>query len=314
MLKTGHFLSAEERSELDKWYSLTIGGVRMVVSRSPDVDLCSADKFYGEFLEEGKNAGKPGDVGIKIVFGQIPDTSGMTTLLDGGQSWSMFRTGGDRIIKFDRLDSGKSYMVVRFDPSVEQVTVFCSDEFVIDGVSTWNPVLYPVDLILLMYYLSARGGAIVHASGMVIDGRAFIFPGRSGAGKTTISKRFALRKGVRGLSDDRIIVRKTGEAFTMFGTPWPGDAGMAVNKSAPLTGIFFLVQSGENRIERITGGEAFRRFMPVLSIPWHDKEVIRRIFSFVEELTSRVSSYLLHFTPGIDAEDLLNDLKRTHLP
>jgi hypothetical protein len=286
----------------------------MVVSQPPEVELFSADKFYGEFLMEEKDAGKPGDVSIGIVFGQVPDISGMPTLLEGEQSWSMFRSGGDRIIRFDRQDTGRSYMLVRFDPKVETVRVFCSDEFVVDGVSTWNPVLYPVDLILLMYYLSARSGAIVHASGMVIDGRGFLFAGRSGAGKTTISKRFALRKGVRGLSDDRIIVRKTEESFAMFGTPWPGDAGIAVNKSALLSGIFFLVQSGENRVERITGAEAFRRFMPVLSIPWHDKEAIKPIFSFVEELTSRVSSYLLYFTPDIEVEDLLNDLKKSDTP
>ena len=93
----------------------------------------------------------------------------------------------------------------------------------------------------------------------------------------------------------------------MFGTPWPGEAGMAHNKSVPLRAVFFLVQSIENRIEKITYAEAFRRFMPVLSIPWYDKDAINGCFSVVEELISEVPSYVLHFTPEIRVEDLFEE-------
>jgi hypothetical protein len=67
-----------------------------------------------------------------------------------------------------------------------------------------------------------------------------------------------------------------------------------------------LTVKAENRIERITDAEAFRRLMPVLSIPWYDKEAISGIFSFVGDLISQIPSYLLYFTPGIEVAELVD--------
>lgn len=274
----------------------------MAISISPPVGLFKGNRFYEGFFEEGeKKDDKPGNVSIRLVFGNVPETKDMMTLFEGGdESWSMYRSGSHHVTRFDRRDSGQTYMLARFGPAVEEVGIFCSEEFVKEGVSTFNPLQYPLDQILLMYHLSSRSGTIVHAAGTVINERGFLFPGQSGSGKTTIMKRLARGKGCLGLSDDRIIVRKMKDSFMIFGTPWPGDAGLAVNKSAPVAGVFFLDKGAENRLEEISGTEAFRRFMPVLSIPWFDREVVSGIFSFVDDLISRVPSYVLHFTPDIE--------------
>jgi hypothetical protein len=105
---------------------------------------------------------------------------------------------------------------------------------------------------------------------------------------------------VRGgtfLSDDRIIIRKIGREFLMYGTPWPGDAGYAVNASVPLKGIFFLSKGEENSIRALTPADAIARLMPVASIPWYDREKVELMMTFCDDLLSAIPMYELTFVP-----------------
>jgi len=55
--------------------------------------------------------------------------------------------------------------------------------------------------VLVAYRLLELGGAVLHSAGVVKDGAAFLFLGRSGAGKTTVA-RLSLAQGADVLSDD----------------------------------------------------------------------------------------------------------------
>ncbi len=97
------------------------------------------------------------------------------------------------------------------------------------------------------------------------------------------------------LSDDRVVLRKIGNDFSMFGTPWPGEAGAALNKGVPLSGIFFISRERDNRVRDLTRKEALERLLPVTSIPWYDREAMGQILDFCDDLSSQVLSYELCF-------------------
>lgn len=263
------------------------------------------DPAYDDFIiEKGEKKGEIDHIIVNIELGLLPDLGSMETIFSIENAWSLFRAEGEYIIRLDRQTLESPYLMARFDFRKGKVTVFCSQAVVSGEGRVLNPMGYPLDRLLVMFLLALRKGAIVHSAGIVYKKKGFIFAGRSGAGKTTISRKLATLTGAEGLSDDRIILRKEGDSFRMFGTPWPGEAGIAVNKSTSLNGIVFLVKSDNNRVVPIGEAEAFRRFMPVLSIPWYDKEAINKIFSFVEELISEVPSYILYFTPDIEVDFL----------
>src|SRR6202023_2585835 len=73
-----------------------------------------------------------------------------------------------------------------------------------------NP--YSIDSILRIVHtlvLSRRGGFLVHAASAVRNGKAFLFAGVSGAGKTTIAR--LAPPDVALLTDEISYVRKAGE-------------------------------------------------------------------------------------------------------
>lgn len=272
-------------------------------------ETCS--KTYGPFITEAISSDeKSSAIDLNIEIRTFPDVRRMTKIFDSMTLWSMF-SSGDEYFWVDATEATpkEATCLARFHRRPEQIKVYCPKQLTaaIDGRKMVNnPFVHPLDQLLMMYALAERDGAIFHASAVELDGKGFLLPGRSGAGKTTISRLFAAERHTL-LSDDRVVVKKIQDEFYAFGTPWAGDAGIAENRRLPLHGIFFIVHGNENRIDKITLKEAFARLMPVTSIPWYDKKVMPDILSFCEDIVMNVPAYELHFRPDSEVVKFLED-------
>ncbi len=73
----------------------------------------------------------------------------------------------------------------------------------------------------LAWRMLGRGGAVVHAAGLVVDDRAFLMVGAEGAGKSTWA-RLGEDGGARVLSDDLVLVDRArdAEGFEVLGSPF----------------------------------------------------------------------------------------------
>lgn len=269
-------------------------------------------KTYGPFIIDTIPSGPGADsIEVEVETKDFPDTAQLTQIFETPDSWSMY-SDGEQYFWMDIAASpaGGPICAARFHRLPGKATVYCGGPYIeeVNGDRRLlNPVRYPLDQLLLMYALAEKGGACIHACATDFNGKGYLFPGRSGAGKSTISRIF-ISGNHDVLSDDRVVVRKTGDAFRIFGTPWAGDAEIAQNKDLPLQGIFFILHGNENRAEKISPREAFERLMPVTSIPWYDEKVMPDLLSFCEDLVLHVPAYVLHFTPDRRATDLIEEL------
>ncbi len=245
----------------------------------------------------------PADIAVEVSFGQIHDSTDLQACFKTGRSWSLYKEGEDYLFTFQKEDSGPVFMTARVNHDISRVELFCSNDFMDDEGRCFSPFQYPLDQIILMQYFVRHEGMIIHSAGLSLNQKGYIFPGFSGAGKSTLFRQF-LEKGDAGLlSDDRIIIRKTDGSFRAFGTPWPGDADIAVNRSVPLDGIFFIHHADKNMIKDMGPAEAMRRLMPVASIPWHDKDAVGRMLAYCEGLVAHLPAYELHFRPDHEVVD-----------
>jgi hypothetical protein len=287
---------------------MEIAGINFSVKSK---ELALTDEYvsaYESFLT--KTPMKQGALDIRVTLepGNMPDTRGLSRIYDGGRSWSMFIDGNDYILTLhNRYSEEEPYWLSRFNADVKDVNVYCGRRLIQESngeTLVTNPVHYPLDQILLMYILARSEGALFHSAGVSINGRGYIFPGISGAGKSTITRLFAEGEDTELLSDDRMIVRKIDDAFMAFGTPWPGDAGIAQNLGMPLAGIFFIYHGADNRIKAIEPKEAVKRLLPVMSIPWYDRNLLPEILGFCEDLICTIPAYELQFQPGKEVIDV----------
>lgn len=160
-----------------------------------------------------------------------------------------------------------------------------------------NP--YSIDTVLRILhtlYLAQEGGFLVHAASVIRNGRAFLFSGVSGAGKTTISR--LLPPDATLLTDEISYVRRRGNAYWAFGTPFAGKlARLGTNVSAPIAALFFLTKGPENRLEPVGAAGAAHALLRNILFFARDPELVRKIFQSACDFVHRVPVSRLVFTP-----------------
>lgn len=101
-------------------------------------------------------------------------------------------------------------------------------------------------------------GLMLHASSAALGGRAYLFSGPCGRGKSTHTRLWQQTFGeaVQVFNDDKPALRRLDGRWYAYGTPWCGKDGINLNQKWPLGGICFLEKSQENRIRRLPAAEA----------------------------------------------------------
>lgn len=102
------------------------------------------------------------------------------------------------------------------------------------------------------FYCSLLGfdGMMLHASAVVVDGRAYLFSAPSGTGKSTHTALWLQQFGSRAyiLNDDKPALRLLEGQWYAYGTPWSGKHDLSTNARVPLAGICILHRGQENVI------------------------------------------------------------------
>lgn len=215
-------------------------------------------------------------------------------------SWQLGTVDGRRLYRF-HAERNRAYLWAEPNEDFSGVEVWLEP----DGRRQMPPLLHPVDRVLWMGILAHHAGLIVHSCGWSCNGRALLFPGVSGAGKTTLCRQLMASGHGAVLSDDRMVLRDRNDTFRAHGTPWPGDARQARNESAPLAAIGFIEKSPDHRLTPIRPAEALRRFLEAASIPWYSPVLRELVLPRVERLVSTVPAYRLGFHPEPGVVDLL---------
>lgn len=164
-------------------------------------------------------------------------------------------------------------------------------------VQSANP--YAIDTALRIIHtliLARRGGLLMHAASTIRNGKAFLFLGVSGSGKTTISRLAPADASV--LTDEISYLTRNGHGYIAHGTPFTGElAKVGENVSAPLAGLYLLQKGTENAIAPVRGSAAVRNLMENVLFFAHDPKLVSMVFDSACELVCRVPVYQLTFVP-----------------
>jgi len=268
------------------------------------------DPAYNQFtLPPGKDRT---DIGVTVYPepSSIPKPDNSTLIFEGGEAWRLFRCDAGYLLTLNLPGAPAPLWSIQADPAFTELTAHCHPSIVKttnEGRTIPSPITYPLDQIILIHHLAHKGGLIVHSAGLEYNGRVSVFPGKSGAGKSSISRILSRNGKVALLSDDRMIIRKTSVRYRAFGTPWPGEAKIAANRNAPLGSLFFLTRPMSNKVLPLSPAEALVRLLPVTSIPWYDKTVMPKVLDLCGELLKQVSAFDLRFTLDQNLMDVLID-------
>ncbi len=254
---------------------LSIGEIPVLISSKSQEFMAQTEKRYANFIAKGTTPLLRIEVDV-LSEKMIPDPP-----QDADRPEVRFDNGTERVTFAWQDISGE------FDLASEKASMSCT----LSPIVLNSFLRFVYSLVLLK-----ESGFLVHASGLIKNGKGYIFPGKSGVGKTTISQ---LSPCATLLSDDLPLV-KIRHTPLIFGTPfWGGLAVAGERTSAPLAGIYFPVKDQENYRERLNARQVFEKLLPNVVFFFKNEKFSKQLFNLCFDLATKVPGYELHFLPDL---------------
>jgi hypothetical protein len=264
-------------------YNLRIGkAVVTLAFRCDDEKLA-----FQEYFQRPSNPG-PGDIRLTVKF--LNGVSGLTEIPN-----SLFLT--------KKMDS-KGFSLAgglikgRFSP------VSGEGELIVQRIITEGSFARIFEQILYQAFWSAvrRKGMdsiLLHSSGIVRNDQGYVFTGKSGSGKSTVT---LLSEGAKILNDEITIIERYGDRASVSDTPFNGFFKRKEEGSAPLSGIMLLRQAEYHRITRTKAAESVktlsREIIPPMGLETPlSPSIYWEMLGFAKKISEIVPLYLMEFLP-----------------
>jgi len=169
-------------------------------------------------------------------------------------------------------------------------------EALLAGPPFWQNVLR----VIYFHFFLPRQGLLLHAAGLVHRQMAFIFPGPSGAGKTSIVRQ---SQEMAVLSDEVTVLQLSGngKGAVAHGTPFYGDWGRpGADFSARVKGVYFPIHAEEDRVIPLSPRETLARLLPCVFTYTNRRPLMAKLLAVAAKAAETIPAFALHFRPGPD--------------
>ena len=217
----------------------------------------------------------------------------------------------DQQIICGHLDNGDSVFEFGLYGRREGVLVSTPDysgaKLYLDGDDTQ----YAIDNAMMVIYALATAKMstlLFYAAVVEYCGKAYMFLGKSGTGKSTHA-RLWLRNFPEAtlLNDDNPVVRIVdGKSIQVFGSPWSGKTPCYKNEVYPLGAIVALSQAKCNKINVLSGIMAYAAVRPAISGKRWDSKIADALHTSENFLAQHAKTYHLDCLPDNAAAILCN--------
>jgi len=232
------------------------------------------EKYFSQFA---CGAGEDGtDLTVQIACmpprhrrnGRVLLRNKEVVLIDGGEDFIFLFPG------FSALTE----MQVRRDGSY--ALLFCEYDL-IEGNA--QDIFHAIRFAVLVA-ASERGLFFLHSASFLYRGRAWLFSGKSGMGKSTHTNLWREAYGVELLNGDLNMLGMEDGAVMVYGQPWCGTSGICTEKDYPLGGITFLRKARENLCEVPETPEKILALVQRMISPAWERELLERNIAFAERV------------------------------
>ncbi len=239
-----------------------------------------------------------------MLVDELPDVEKVVVLApepeEGSIQIVLYRAGSDWLFELK-------------DPAGNSAEMLACDDFSKARFMphTDNPaelvVLMNSALMLLFAFASCPHNTLeIHASVVSNSGRAYLFLGRSGTGKSTHSRLWLDNiPGSELMNDDNPIVRVLEDGTVMiYGSPWSGKTPCYRNVAAPAGAFVKIVQDKDNKIEEMGILEAYVALYSSSSGFKSETRFADGMHPTLEKTVTGVPFYQLYCRPDSEAAEI----------
>lgn len=214
----------------------------------------------------------------------------------------------DQSIVCGETPDGKTVLEYQLENKVMGWLVCSHDYKEGDVYYTTQQKLFVVNSALMMMYTfitTDKLTALFHSSVVSYQGKAYMFLGKSGTGKSTHSQLWLNHiEGTELVNDDNPVVRIIDGEARVYGSPWSGKTPCYRNVDYPIGGIVKLKQAPHNEIRRMKPVEAYVALaMSISGMRWK-RQMGDGLHQTENQLTATVPVWHLSCLPDQEAAEL----------
>lgn len=199
-------------------------------------------------------------------------------------------------INNDTTQNGLVHTMIT-DPHFESATAYIRPEDLSMGA-----VLSSMVRFLFAQAVLEHDGVFVHASCVSMEGKSYLFLGKSGTGKSTHARQWLQAfPDCRLLNDDNPALRIEDRKVMVYGTPWSGKTSCYKNEGYPVAGIARLRQAKTNSFSLLEGPEIFAALLPSCSAIRQDAGLLEALYCTLIQIAEQVTVGCMECLPNIDA-------------
>ena len=273
------------------------------IEYSDEEVLTLMQRRYGPFRV---SSSKVGDTPVMFALRVAPKFSP----LKGAQLMSRFECEGSDCV-YEQTEEMISISLLEPESDHIWAQMLCDVDFKKANCWLSGDVVkreYCINNFLMMLFAFASMATetlLFHASVIGHEGKAYLFLGKSGTGKSTHSRLwFDHIPNCELVNDDNPAVGLRDGKIIVYGTPWSGKTPCYRNVSFPVGAFVRLSQEKENTIERESIVRSFASLPPSCSgVKW-DTRLYRAQGDTLSAIIARVPVYHLGCLPDAEAARL----------
>ena len=208
-----------------------------------------------------------------------------------------------------RQDSGEYNILVSDENEIPCAFIMSDallEEFKITTRGEDEKVIFGLNNSLMVIYTmctAPHATLLVHSSVVEYNGKAYMFLGSSGRGKSTHSDLWVKHmEGCRLINDDNPVIRINSDGTPIvYGSPWSGKRPIYMNVHYPIGGMTAIEQDKENKIRKETIPAAFGILLSSCSTLKFDKRIHMYICNSISSILEKLPVHTLFCRPDKEA-------------
>ena len=207
---------------------------------------------------------------------------------------------GSIIMEFLHVSDSVVRLWMKMPPELNKAEIIIAPDGDIDDAH----ILSHAIMIALMLATCDNGTLVIHSSSVIYDGKAYLFQGKSGTGKSTHAALWTKNiPGAELLNDDNPLIRISDDGTAMvYGSPWSGKTHCYRNLSAPIGAFVRIKRDDRNFLQKLPPLKAYVSLTAsVFYLPFLSDRLKEIRHKTIERLAATVPCCEMHCLPDADA-------------